>query len=168
MSEKRIGDLFKIRNRFLRSAHLERDFGDPTVMSGYVVTDFTRSCLERVANGLKPRSGQRAWRTKGDYGCGKSSFALFLAHWFAGHDNAFPSQLRKVVDFRQFDVPRPHFVPVLVTCSRQALGTSILKSLHGTLSQIYGRGAKSKLALEVQHLLDAKQEPSEDQLFQLI
>jgi hypothetical protein len=168
MSEKRISDLFKIGNRFLRSAHLERDFEDPTVLSGYVVTDFTRSCLERVANGLKPRSGQRAWRMTGDYGCGKSSFALLLAHWFAGHDNAFPSQIRRVVDFRQFGVPRPHFVPVLVTCSRQTLGASILKSLHGTLSQIYGRRPKSKLALEVQRLLDAKQDPTEDQLFQLV
>ena len=65
MSEKRIGDLFKIGNRFLRSAHLERDFEDPSALSGYVVTDFTRSCLGRVANGLKTRSGQRAWRMRG-------------------------------------------------------------------------------------------------------
>lgn len=169
MTEKRIGDLFQIRSRFLRSAHLERDFEDPGVLSGYVVTDFTRSCLGRVANGLKSRSRQRAWRMTGDYGCGKSSFALLLAHWFAGRDRAFPSQIRKVVDFHQFGVPRPHFVPVLVTCSRQALSTSILNSLHLTLGQIYyGRGAKPKLALEVQHLLDAKQEPTEDQIFQLV
>ena len=168
MSEKRIADLFKIGNRFLRSAHLERDFEDPSVLSGYVVTGFTRSCLGRVANGLKSRSGQRAWRMTGDYGCGKSSFALLLAHCFAGHDNNFPPQIRKVIDFRQFGVPRPHFIPVLVTCSRQAVGTSILKSLLRSLSQIYGRGAKSKLALEVQHLLDAKQEPTEDQIFQLV
>ena len=107
MSEKRIADLFKIGNRFLRSAHLERDFEDPTVLSGYVLTDFTRSCLERVTNGLKPHSGQRAWRMTGDYGCGKSSFALLLAHAFAGHDNAFPSQIRQIVDFHQFGVPRP-------------------------------------------------------------
>jgi hypothetical protein len=168
MSEKRIADLFKIGNRFLRSAHLERDFQDPTVLSGYVVTDFTRSCLGRMANGLKSRSGQRAWRMTGDYGSGKSSFALLLAHWFAGHDNTFPPQIRKVVDFHQFGVPRPHFIPVLVTCSRQALGTSILNTLLRTLNQIYGRGAKSKLILEVQHLLDAKQEPTEDQIFQLV
>jgi hypothetical protein len=168
MSEKRIADLFKIGNRFLRSAHLERDFQDPTVLSGYVVTDFTRSCLGRMANGLKTRSGQRAWRMTGDYGSGKSSFALLLAHWFAGHDNTFPPQIRKVVDFHQFGVPRPHFIPVLVTCSRQALGTSILNTLLRTLNQIYGRGAKSKLILEVQHLLDAKQEPTEDQIFQLV
>lgn len=168
MSDKKIADLFKIGNRFLRSAHLERDFQDPTVLSGYVMTDFTRSCLGRMANGLKSRSGQRAWRMTGDYGSGKSSFALLLAHWFAGHDNTFPPQIRKVVDFHQFGVSRPHFIPVLVTCSRQALGTSILKSLLRSLNQIYGRGAKLKLALEVQHLLDAKQEPTEDQIFQLI
>jgi hypothetical protein len=168
MSEKRIADLFKLGNRFLRSAHLERDFQDPSVLSGYVVTDFTRACLGRVANGLKSRSGQRAWRMTGDYGCGKSSFALLLAHWFAGHDSTFPPQIRKVTDFHQFGVPRPHFIPVLVTCSRQALGTSILKSLVRSLSQIYGRGTKSKLALEVQHLIDAKQEPTEDQIFQLV
>jgi hypothetical protein len=168
MSNRKIADLFKIGNRFLRSAHLERDFQDPTVLSGYVMTDFTRSCLERMANGLKSRSGQRAWRMTGDYGSGKSSFALLLAHWFAGHDNTFPPQIRKVVDFRQFVMSRPHFIPVLVTCSRQALGTSILKSLLRTLNQIYGRGAKSKFVLEVQHLLDAKQEPTEDQIFQLV
>ena len=79
MPEKRISDLFNIGNRFLRSTHLERDFEDPSALLGYVVTDFTRSCLGRVANGLEPRSGQRAWRMTGDYGAGKSSFALLCA-----------------------------------------------------------------------------------------
>src|ERR1019366_3776805 len=83
MSDKKIADLFKIENRFLRSAHLERDFQDPTVLSGYVMTDFTRSCLGRMANGLKSRSGQRSWRMTGGYCSVKSSFALLLAHWFA-------------------------------------------------------------------------------------
>ena len=145
MVRKRIGDLFQVRSRFLRSAHLERDFDDPTCLSGYVVTNFTRSCLGHVAIGLNPRSGQRAWRMTGDYGSGKSSFALLLAHWFAGSEKTFPPELRKAVDFRQFGVARrPHFVPVLVTCSRQALGTSILSSLHQTLTQIYGRGDQEK------------------------
>jgi hypothetical protein len=104
----------------------------------------------------------------GDYGSGKSSFALMLAHWFAGHDNSFPPQLRNIVDLQRLGVPRPRLVPVLVTCSRQALGTSILKALLRALSQIYGRSAKSRLAQDVQHLLEAKQEPTEDQVFQLI
>ena len=169
MVRKRISDLFRVKSRFLRSAHLERDFNDPTCLSGYVVTDFTRSCLGHVANGLNARSGQRAWRMTGDYGSGKSSFALLLAHWFAGREKPFPPELSKVVGYRQFGVTRqPDFVPVLVTCSRQALGTSILRSLHQTLAQIYTRRTKRSLVPEVECLLGAGQEPADDQIFRLI
>lgn len=164
MRDKRVADLFQIKTRFLRSAQLERDFSDPHAFSGYVMTDFARSCLERVAKGLQPRSCQRAWRMTGDYGSGKSSFALLLAHWFAGNDSSFPPQIRKVVDFHRFSVQKPRFIPVLVTCSRQALGTTVLKSLHETVSRIYGRGKKSKLATELELLLRGKQEPTDDQV----
>lgn len=105
----------------------------------------------------------------GDYGSGKSSFALLLAHWFAGREKIFPSELRKAVAFRQFGVARrPQFVPVLVTCSRQALGTSILSSLHQTLIQIYGRGTKKNLVFTVQRLLDTGREPTDDEIFHLV
>ena len=105
----------------------------------------------------------------GDYGSGKSSFALLLAHWFAGREKIFPPELRKAVDFRQFGVTRrPHFIPVLVTCSRQALGASILSSLHQTLTQVYGRRTKKNLVLKVQRLLDVGEEPTDDQIFQLV
>ena len=132
------------------------------------MTDFTRSCLAYVANGLKPGSGQRAWRITGDYGSGKSSFALLLAHWFADRTGTFPQEIRKVVGFRQFGVTQPRFVPVLVTCSRQALGTSILNSLYQTLIQIYGGGTKINLVREVQCLLETNREPTEDQIFKLV
>jgi hypothetical protein len=164
MRDKRVLDLFQIKTRFLRSAQLERDFADPDVFSGYVMTDFAHSCLGRVATGLKPKSSQRAWRMTGDYGSGKSSFALLLAHWFAGNDSAFPPQIRKAVNFHQFGVSKPDFVPVLLTCSRQALGTTILKSLHQTVSEVYGKGKKSRLAVELEKLLNGKNEPSEDQV----
>jgi hypothetical protein len=168
MPSKRISDLLFPSSRFLRSAHLERDFHDSTALSGYVLTDFSRNCLGRMATGLKPKSGQRAWRVTGDYGSGKSSFALLLAHWFAGDDSEFPPPIRKAADFRQFSISRPQFVPVLVTCSRQPLGISILKSLHQTLSEVYRHGAKLKLALEVQRLIESKHEPTEDEIFDLI
>lgn len=53
MPSKRISDLFHIHNRFLRSAHLERDFQDPSALSSYVVTDFTRTCLGRMGQWLE-------------------------------------------------------------------------------------------------------------------
>jgi hypothetical protein len=168
MREKRIADLFQIKTRFLRSAQLERDFNDPNVFSGYVLTEFGRSCLERLSKGLKPNSGQRAWRMTGDYGSGKSSFALLLAHWFAGNDSSFPPQIRKVVEFHRFGIPKPRFIPVLVTCSKQALGSSILKSLLTTLNRLYGRGKKLNLITDLEGLLEShladKSEPTEDQV----
>jgi hypothetical protein len=121
-----------------------------------------------MAHSLKPQSGQRAWRLTGDYGSGKSSFALLLAHWFAGQESKLPPQIRSVVNSQQLGVARPHCLPVLVTCSRQALSASILKSLHWALSQLYGRGTKSKLLLDVQRLFDAEPAPTDDQVFQLI
>jgi hypothetical protein len=166
MPSKQISDLFHIRNRFLRSAHLERDFVDPSALSSYVVTDFTRTCLKRMAGGLKSRSGQRAWRMTGDYGSGKSSFALLLAHCFAGQTKTLPSNLRQLLELE--GVGRQKFLPVLVTCNRQPLGVSILRSLHGAVSQIYDRGIRSKVAIEVQRLIDSPNGPSEDHVFELI
>lgn len=168
MREKRVADLLNMRTRFLRSTHLERDFRDPGALSSYVVTDFARKCIGRMATGLKPRSGNRAWRMTGDYGSGKSSFALLLAHWFAGHDAKFPPMLRKAVEPQQFGVARPRFLPVLVTCSRQALGTSIVQALYQALSRMEGVGSRSKIALDVLRVVESKSEPADDVVFDLI
>jgi nucleoside 2-deoxyribosyltransferase len=95
MPSKRISDLFHIRNRFLRSAHLERDFLDPSALSSYVVTDFTRTCISRMASGLKPRSGQRASCPPRVYLAGG-----FLSAWQDIVKKAVP-------EFEYFD-PRSH------------------------------------------------------------
>jgi hypothetical protein len=168
MSKRKVSDLFHIRDRFLRSAHLERDFYDSSALSGYVVTDFAKACLNRVASGLRPRSGNRAWRMTGDYGSGKSSFALLLAHWFAGNGNGLPLNIRRAIDLQQKEGLQPQLLPVLVTCSRQGLGLSILHSLDEVLSQVYGRSSKLKLGHEVHRLVRSKHQPSDNQIFRLI
>ncbi len=168
MVEKRISDLFDIRNRFLRSVHLERDFRDSAALSGYVPTEFVHSCFLRIGEGLRPQSGQRAWRVTGDYGSGKSSFALLLAHALSGRDSSFPGHLRQFVDFKRMGVSSPEFVPVLVTCSRQSLGISILHALQRTLSELYNRGANSKPAERIQELLNSKQSPTDEEVVRAI
>src|SRR5258705_4021498 len=124
----RIAEAIRPSTRFFRSAQLERDFHDPHVFSGYVVTDFTRSCLSRLGEGLRPTSAERAWRVTGDFGSGKSSFALLLAHWFAGHDRLLP---KAILGAHGASLRSRHFVPALVTCSKQPLTLSILKALRG-------------------------------------
>src|SRR6266446_4676539 len=83
MSGTQISALFHIESRFLRSAHLERDISDTSALKGYVLTPESQSYVERLATGLTPSSGQRAWRITGDFGSGKSSFALLVAHLFS-------------------------------------------------------------------------------------
>src|SRR5437868_3842890 len=104
----------------------------------------------------------------GHYGSVKSSYALLLAHWLAGRDSDLPPQIRRVVDFRHFGVSRPRFVPVLVTCARQPLATSILKSLYRTTSELYSRGAKPKVVASIRHLIEAKKEPTDQEIFELV
>ena len=168
MHDNSIASLFTFGNRFLRSANLDRDFQDPSALSGYVLTDFTRSCLTRVAGGLKPGSGQRAWRMTGDYGCGKSSFALLLAHTLAGHGTRLPPHLRKAVASTPVSADAARLVPVLVTCSRQPLGLSILKSLLVALEQAYDNVPNSKRAAGIRRLIDSGSEPTEDQILQSV
>ncbi len=98
MADYKIADLFNIQRRFLRSAHLERDFRDPSALDGYVVTTQIQQSLDRIAAGLDKKSGQRAWRITGDYGSGKSSLAILLAHLLSGKDSDLPPQLRKSID----------------------------------------------------------------------
>jgi len=168
-TDRRVADVLRIQNRFLRSAQLERDFRDPDVFSGYVMTDFTRSCLDRLSEGLKPLSSQRAWRLTGDYGSGKSSFALLLAHWFAGHDASFPPQILKAIDSDPREPYSRQMVPALVTCAREPLLVSILKGLRLTLTEIGKPRNSSRLLLnEVDMLLQRKEELSDGAVLDLI
>ena len=131
----------------------------PRALSGYVPTEFAESCIKRIGEGLRPRSGQRAWRMTGDYGSGKSSLALVLAHALAGHEANFPPQLRRVADLTKRGGARPRFLPVLVTCSREPLGTSILRGLRRALADAFRRSGKHKAVEQVQRLLAADKDP---------
>ena len=168
MGERRIADLFNVKSRFFRSVQLERDFHDSAALSGYVRTDFVQECCERIGEGLRPKSGRRAWRVTGDYGSGKSSFALLVANVLAGRDNSQLPQIVRAFDFKKLGVARPVYVPVLVTCSRKSLATSLLAALHGAVASVYQKGAKSKLAEEIDELLNAKTEPNDEEVIETI
>lgn len=166
MSDKKISDLLKLNNRFFRSVHLERDFRDPDALSGYILNDHTLSCFERIAKGLKEHSGQRAWRITGDYGSGKSGFALFLARWFSGQE--LPLQIRKTTDYRQFTEVKPYFVPVLITGSREPLGLAILKALHRCVNTLYVGSRKPSQLVELERRLQLKEEVTDEQILNLV
>jgi hypothetical protein len=150
-----ISALFQIKDRYLRSAHLERDFSDPKALNGYVLTASLQTNLERLAAGLSSKSGQRAWRITGDYGSGKSSFALVLAHLLGGKGAGLPPHLRQAINFKELGVSRSLLLPVLITGSREPLSVALLRSLKQTLLDGYSRGRLPAVLEKIQQHLEA-------------
>lgn len=147
-----VADLFQIGSRFLRSVQLERDFTDPNALKGYVLTDFSKKCFNRIAEGLDTDSSRRAWRITGDYGSGKSSFALLLASAIADK-NAVPQHIAKELNLPK----RLNYTPILCTCSRQSLGMSVIKALHEAAESLYSKGNRPKFIQSINDLLDSRE-----------
>lgn len=148
MVEKNVHEILSFSERFLRSTNLERDFYNPKALSSYILTDYSQKCLARIANGLETNSGQRAWRITGDYGSGKSSFALFLAHWFSGNTQALPSKVGHVRYQQPNSVP-PRLIPVLITGSRDAIGPAIVRGLINCVNSLPKTKGKTQLVSEL-------------------
>jgi hypothetical protein len=152
LNTNRISDIFDIKKRFLRSTHLERDFEDSSAMSGYVLTPPAQEGFERLIQGLRPKSGQRAWRVTGDYGTGKSSFALALAHLLSEDGGGLPQDVRECFDFRSLGVKRPNLLPVLVTGTRAPLGESLRLALARSLESHCGLDQAPELIAKLRAL----------------
>ena len=154
MNVTRVADVLHIRNRFMRSIHLERDFGDGA-LKDYIVTPQTRATLERLVRGLASQSRQRAWRITGDYGTGKSSFALALAQLLSDRHQRLPLSLRQAVDFRTLGTGRPQLLPVLVTGSREPIVIALLRALQRTLEGCRRRGSEPQVLGKIRSLVSA-------------
>src|ERR1017187_8711702 len=111
----KIHELHTPSRRFLRSTQLERDFSDPEALEGYILTPEIETCVVRLARGLAPTSGQRAWRITGDYGSGKSSFALLFANLIPRENGVLPKHLRYLQREHLPTSIRQKLLPVLVT-----------------------------------------------------
>ena len=155
MPENRIVDLFRVRRRFLRSANLERDFDDAAALEGYVLTPQAAEYLSRMSAGLAVGSGLRAWRVTGDYGVGKSSFALLLSHALGGRVKSLPPTLRSRVEAALPAGRRGRLHPVLVTGTRDSVAIAILRALERSLDKLHTRGRRPKVLGYVQELLGA-------------
>ncbi len=161
MSVTRIADVFRIRNRFMRSTHLERDFGD-AALHDYIVTPQAKAMLNRLVLGLEFHSRQRAWRITGDYGTGKSSFALALAQLLTNRDRHLPLALRQAVDFRLLGTGRPQLLPVLVSGSREPISVAVLRSLRRVLEDCRSRGKRPHVLGRLRSLMSATTRPVPD------
>jgi len=165
----KIAGLFNIQSRFLRSANLERDFRDPAALQGYVVTSQIQANLDRISGGLDRNSGQRAWRITGSYGSGKSSFALLVANLFAGKDANIPSQLRRSIDLTNIKRNKPRYLPVLITGSREALATIVVRAIGRALEDLPDRRSRRGILDRIKrHLSFAPSQVADSDAAQLV
>lgn len=128
--EASIRDLFHVPERFIRSVQLERDFHDPHALAGYIVTPAMAAAFQRLADALRPTSGRRAWRITGDYGVGKSSFALVLAHLLANPQSPRVAAIAAEIDWSS----TRKLWPLLVTGSREDLIANIGRGIAESLA----------------------------------
>jgi hypothetical protein len=132
---RNIAELFRVPGRFLRSTQLDRDFDDPSSLDGYVLTPPMAGAFQRIAEGLRPGSGLRAWRITGDYGVGKSSFALALAHVLSGKRRGPATRLAGELGWHYGSSDAQELRPVLVTGAR----TSLIPALARGVALSVGR-----------------------------
>lgn len=151
MELKYVASLFRVRPAFLRSVDVAEDYNDPHSSEHYVVTSLVRETLQRVSSGLRPASSQRAWRLTGDYGTGKSSFALALARIAVKQDKRLP------LDLQNWKGERVKLEPILVTGDLEPLRTCILRGIKETENRLFGKSKSTSYANsneEVLALLD--------------
>lgn len=167
-----IRDLLNIQRRFLRSTQIERDFNDPACLNGYVITPHVRDSIIRINTGLAPRSGLRSWRVTGDYGCGKSSFALLLAQLYARREAELRPQLRKALTDPIDAVRRSgiRFHPILVCGAREPIAVALLRALGRALKRdsFTGRQQRSATAQRIDELLARPQKINDRQALDLL
>ena len=148
-----IGSLFHLPERYLRSVHLERDFDDPASLNNYVITPPMIAQFSRILEGLRPGSGHRAWRITGDYGTGKSAFALVLAHLLrAPTASPLESVRRAIEQERKLDVlDTARMVPVLATGAREPFVPAVARAVNRTIERMHGRRCVSRSAKALQN-----------------
>ncbi|TIN22887.1 hypothetical protein [Mesorhizobium sp.] len=128
-----IADLFKVPGRFLRSVQLEKDFHDPKALDSYIVTPPMAAALTRIADGLRDGSTRRAWRITGDYGVGKSSFALALAHLMAGSDSEDTARISDAIGWPDGTGKFSTFLPILITGGREGIVQAVARGVRESL-----------------------------------
>ncbi len=73
-----LSDFVSVKRRYSRSVNLERDFGTPDSLLGYIPTSRAIESIERFLRSFGFDNSVRAWTLTGSYGTGKSAFANFL------------------------------------------------------------------------------------------
>ncbi|MFK4386984.1 hypothetical protein [Bradyrhizobium sp. USDA 223] len=142
VKRNKLADRISIGRRYVRSVDLGRDLTDPHALSGYVITPAVRDALQRILNGLRNDSTQRAFRVTGPYGVGKSAFGLLLAKFFQDRLDGKSGSAAKLLRTEEVPLPGvPKYFPIVVIGRRANFADCLLAELTKSARTL--RGAKA-------------------------
>lgn len=147
----RLGDVIGLRQRFVRSANVERDaqLADDV---GYIPTGRSLEVLRRFVKSCVDAGSTRAWSLTGPYGAGKSSFALFLDALVGAEEEPSAMAAREILAGTEQDLaselrfaleglgaaPRG-FLRAVVTAQREPVAATLARALHLAAEHRWGR-----------------------------
>ena len=162
----KLNEFVTIAPRYTRSVNLERDIGDESAVTGYVLTPVGIDFLKRVQRAVAGAPGPRAWSITGPYGTGKSAFVLFLANLLSGTralgatesqkilKHASPDLASELLDQRKSDaIPAAGFCPVLVSGSSSRMSPCLLESVVRDVTRFTKKADRLSTLQPVQRLL---------------
>jgi hypothetical protein len=159
-------EIVRVRPRYQRSVHLERDAHERASLDGYILTPLVRTLTGRIVEGF--RANARAWSITGPYGTGKSAFAVFLSDLLSPPALDASQAARRLL--ASVDAPlagalagaeglfgkQEGLCPVLATGERRSLDQVLLRALREFTQRFWsGPGAKPGIIGKVAKLADA-------------
>ncbi len=149
-SVTQLSDCIEIRQRFMRSVHLERDCRTNVQNGDYIITPTSRQILHRVAEGLNVASTCRAWTITGPYGVGKSAFAVFLTRLLCQEAAARKTALKHLesadkslaTDLSRKMGDGKGMLPIAITARRAPTILCLTEGIRASLSHTHVRHVK--------------------------
>ncbi len=135
-----LSEFVSVKPRYARSANLERDFGLPDSVAGYIPSSRAFETIQRFFRSFDVLNSVRAWTLIGSYGTGKSSFANFLTALCAPRNDASHqiaidilkqtdkfNSLQGEIDSR---IPESGLIRAVATAQREPVTRTVIRALH--------------------------------------
>ncbi|SPD75423.1 conserved hypothetical protein [uncultured Desulfobacterium sp.] len=159
-----LSEFVTIKRRYSRSVNLERDFGIPDSLLGYIPTSRAMDSVERFLRSFAFDNSVRAWTLTGLYGTGKSAFANFLTALCSPQDDEIfkcaiqiikqtekSNSLQRQIKGR---LPESGLIRAVVTAQREPIAKTVIRALNAgvTLYWHNRRGPRPGVISELNEL----------------
>ena len=153
---KTLSDYIKVKGRFRRSIHLEKDYVTSSQNGDYIVTPTAREALRRLTEGMSKGSPFRAWTLTGPYGVGKSAFAVFLTQLLCTEgkhslyartqlEQADPLLTEHLRTLGLFNRDSKGYLPVLATARRTSASKCLAEGVVASASATNNKSIKASI-----------------------